>query len=118
VNAQFNTPEVAPIEVLPLWKQPDVIALAKEGGKALLFLLLTLIVVFGVVRPAIKNIGTKAVLVPPKGDDKPALEGPAGTPEVAQPLASPLDQVRQLAKSDPATVANVVKAWVGTEAKS
>jgi flagellar biosynthesis/type III secretory pathway M-ring protein FliF/YscJ len=30
---------------------------------------------------------------------------------------TPIDQVRDLAKSDPATVANVVKAWVG-EGKS
>jgi flagellar biosynthesis/type III secretory pathway M-ring protein FliF/YscJ len=26
---------------------------------------------------------------------------------------SPMDQMRQIARSDPATVANVVKAWVG-----
>ncbi len=118
VNAQFNNaPDLgAPPEVVPLWKQPDVVALAKEGGKAMLFLVLTMIVVFGVVRPAIKNIGTRALMVPPQGE---ALPAPAGDNKAdAAPQLSPLDQVRQLAKSDPATVANVVKTWVGSEAKS
>src|SRR5262249_1373389 len=42
VNAQFSAPEaLPPVEQVPAWKQPDVIALAKEGGKALLFFLLT-----------------------------------------------------------------------------
>jgi flagellar M-ring protein FliF len=119
VNAQFSTPEIAPLEAVPAWKQPDVIALAKEGGKALLFLLLTLIVVFGVVRPALRNIGTRAVVVPAEGAEaapgQPAL--PAAKAD-GSPSVSPLEQMRQLAKNDPATVANVVKAWVGTEQKS
>jgi flagellar M-ring protein FliF len=114
VNAQFNTPEIGPVETVPVWKQPDVVALAKEGGKALLFLLLTLIVVFGVVRPAIRNIGTRPVVAAQQADALPAPGGDKGEP--AQHL-SPLEQVRQLAKNDPATVANVVKAWVGSEAK-
>jgi flagellar M-ring protein FliF len=118
VNAQFSTPDIAPVEAVPTWKQPDVIALAKEGGKALLFLLLTLIVVFGVVRPALRNIGARAVVVPNAGEEVPGQAAlPAAKPD-AGPTVSPLEQMRQLAKNDPATVANVVKAWVGTEQKS
>jgi flagellar M-ring protein FliF len=114
VNAAFSQPELPPAEPLPAWKNPDVIALAKEAGKATLFLLLTMIVVFGVVRPALRAMAAAAA--------RPAAALPAGD---AAPLAlpngndapkqSPIQQVRELAKNDPATVANVVKAWVGQE---
>ena len=118
VNAQFSTPEVLPVEQVPVWKQPDVVALAKEGGKAVLFLVLTMIVVFGVVRPALRNIGTRAVAVPGLGGDNANHPALTAAKADAGPTVSPLDQMRQLAKNDPATVANVVKAWVGTEQKS
>jgi flagellar M-ring protein FliF len=113
VNTAFNTVEFGPAEALPLWKQPDVVALAKELGKATLFLMLTLIVVFGVVRPALKSIGAQPKAPPPQ-----PLPATPPVPQLSAPEAppTPLEQMRQLAKNDPATVANVVKAWVG-EAK-
>ncbi|HXF46269.1 MAG TPA: flagellar M-ring protein FliF C-terminal domain-containing protein, partial [Burkholderiaceae bacterium] len=116
VNAQFSAPEFGPVEPVPLWKQPDAIALAKEAGKALLFLLLTLIVVFGVVRPALRHLAARPLPPAPAADNAaaPALPQPSD-PNAAQ--MSPLEQVRQLAKNDPATVANVVRAWVGSEPK-
>jgi len=117
VNAQFSTPDIPPAEQVPVWKQPDVIALAKEGGKSLLFLVLTMIVVFGVVRPALRSIGTRAVVVPATAGDAPGQPALTAAKNDA-PAATPLEQVRQLAKSDPATVANVVKAWVGSEPKN
>jgi flagellar M-ring protein FliF len=111
VNAAFSQPELAAIEPVPFMQRPDTLALAKEGGKAILFLVLTGIVVFGVLRPAVKAIGTApkvvAEVVPDNGA-KPALEAP---PAVGMPPS--LESVRQIAKSDPAAVANVVKTWVG-----
>jgi flagellar M-ring protein FliF len=112
VNTAFSTTDVAAPEVLPLWKQPDVVALAKEVGKAMLFLLMTLIVVFGVVRPALRALASAPRPQPapqPMQEPAPAL---LSSPDENRP-PSPLDQVRQIAKNDPATVANVVKAWVG-----
>jgi flagellar M-ring protein FliF len=91
-----------------MWQQPEAIALGKEFGKAVLFLMLTLIVVFGVVRPALKAISSQPALLAP--DPTPALES---SPVKTDGQNSPLDQMRQIARSDPATVANVVKAWVG-----
>jgi len=118
VNAAFSTVDLGVPEVLPLWKQPDMVAMGKEVGKALLFLLLTMIVVFGVVRPALKAVATAPK---PQPQALPALAAPAGAGALPAPdesrAASPIDQMRQLAKNDPATVANVVKAWVG-EGKS
>lgn len=112
VNSVFSTTDFGTPEVLPIWKQPDVLALGKEVGKAMLFLLLTMIVVFGVVRPALKAVGNAPKPLPqplPAPEPVAALPGPNGEPAAL----SPLDQVRVLAKNDPATVANVVKAWVG-----
>ncbi|MCU0940006.1 MAG: flagellar M-ring protein FliF [Burkholderiaceae bacterium] len=111
VNSAFSTVDLGTAEALPVWKQPDVVALGKEVGKALLFLMLTMIVVFGVVRPALKAVATA-----PKAPVRP-LAAPEPVAALPQPdenrPRTPIDQVRDLAKSDPATVANVVKAWVG-----
>jgi len=109
VNAPFTQPELTPAEPVPvpLLQRPDVLALAKEGGKAMLFLVLTAIVVFGVLRPAMKTIGSAPVVTEAPASTPPALAAPTGgTPPS-------IEGVRQIAKSDPAAVANVVKAWVG-----
>ncbi len=111
VNAAFSQPEALVPEAVPFWKQPDVVTLAKETGKAVLFLLLTLTVVFGVVRPALKSIANAPrVIAAPPPQAQPAAQPPG------QQL-TPLEQMRQLARNDPATVANVVKSWVGQEGK-
>jgi flagellar M-ring protein FliF len=114
VNAAFTQPELAPVAPVPFLQRPEVLALAKQGGQALLFLVLTGIVVFGVLRPAVKAIGVPPKVVAEVVPDaaKPALPAaPAVTP------MSSLEGVRQIAKADPAAVANVVKSWVG-EARS
>ena len=113
VNAPFSQIEILPVEPTPVWQQPTAIALGKEVGKAVLFLMLTLIVVFGVVRPALKAIGSQPALLAAEASPPAIVAGPAPK----ELPAAQLDQMRQIARSDPATVANVVKAWVG-EAKS
>jgi flagellar M-ring protein FliF len=113
VNAAFSTTELAAAEPLPVWKQPDAIALGKEVGKALLFLLLTLILVFGVLRPAIKTIGAPVKVALPALP--PAAPPPPQLPAEETRALTAIDQVREIAKTDPATVANVVKAWVGEQ---
>jgi flagellar M-ring protein FliF len=110
VNVAFSQLELPPLEPTPLWQQPQAIALGNEVGKALLFLILTLIVVFGVVRPALKAIGSQPVVLASQAS-LPAIEA---TPvQRADATGTQLDQMRQIARADPATVANVVKAWVG-----
>ena len=110
VNVPFSQLELPPAEATPVWQQPEAIALGKEVGKAVLFLMLTLIVVFGVVRPALKAISSQPVVVSPDAQS-PAIE--SSPSQRAESPSSRLDQMRQIARSDPATVANVVKAWVG-----
>ncbi len=109
-NVAFSQLELPPAEPTPLWQQPDAIALGKEIGKAVVFLMLTLILVFGVVRPALKAISSQPVVVSSNAQS-PAIEA-TPSPRAELP-SSQIDQMRQIARSDPATVANVVKAWVG-----
>lgn len=112
VNAAFTEPEKEIVAELPMWKQPDNIALAKDAGRYALFVLLVAYLVFGVLRPALRKAAESApaaaALPPPSG--LPALaDAPAGT--TAGP-EDPLQKARRIARDDPKIVANVVKSWV------
>ncbi|MCL4761968.1 MAG: flagellar M-ring protein FliF [Burkholderiales bacterium] len=112
VNAAFSEPERVEVPELPLWKQPDTVAMAKDGGRYLLFALLIAYLVFGVLRPALRRAAERVPLPPPT---EPALTGqhiPAGA-QPQPPGEDPLARARRLAREDPKIVANVVKSWVG-----
>jgi flagellar M-ring protein FliF len=117
VNSVFSTVDLGTPEALPAWKQPEMVALGKQIGQAMLFLMLTLIVVFGVVRPALKAIATvpRPVAPPPAPEATAAASAaPGALPQLEVSAPNPaLENLRNIAKTDPATVANVVKAWVG-----
>jgi len=61
-NAAFNNEEVVE-EIIPLWKQPEMIALAQLIAKYLIITLVMLFVVFGIIRPAFRP------LQPPKTEE-------------------------------------------------
>lgn len=107
VNAPFTlvAPEVVP--ELPLWKQPEVLATAKDVGRFLLPAALVIYLWLGIIRPGMRKLTATAVAAQ-AGDEAAAdASGEAAAPA----LPSPLDNVRQLAKQDPSVVANVVKNW-------
>jgi len=110
VNAAFNEPEpAAAVPELPLWKQPENIALAKDAGRYLVFALLIGYLVFGLLRPVLRQAAERAAaaaeaLPPPAADG--ALAGPAAM------IEDPLVRARRVAQEDPKIVANVVKSWV------
>ena len=56
VNTQFS---IEPEPELPLWKQPEMIALAKEIGRYVLLGIVMLYLYFGVLRPLIRKISGK-----------------------------------------------------------
>lgn len=125
-NAPFSlapaTPDAAE---LPLWKQPEMIGLARSLGGWVALPLVALIIIFGLVRPALKmgrgaGNGTARQLATTVQDplslpvpQQAHAAGPALLS--AQPASGPqaqLEDIRQLAKQNPATVANVVRNWV------
>ena len=119
-NAPFTAVEKSGQEV-PLWKDPENIALFKEflkyGGIALIIAFL----LFKIIVPL-----TKAMLPPPPVEATPPLgggvdvvaggeeeEGEVLPPTAAEELARKLESARELAKHDPQAVANIIKDWMG-----
>jgi len=122
VNVPFNVDAKIVEPELPLWKQPENISMAKEAGKGLALLVGLMVLIFGFIRPAMKSLSARRGPIPPM-DAGGALAAPDAiyTPgmqmaHLAQAsTANQLQEVRQLAKQNPATVANVVRTWVNKD---
>lgn len=109
--------------VLPVWKDPEMIDLGKQGLNWLLVLVAILFAYFGVIRPLLRTV------VPPKpkaekgaATGAEAEEGEEGGEEGVRVTLSGedeesfeerLERIRQLARNDPKTVANLIKDWMG-----
>lgn len=117
----MNTPfqPIPPAQELPLWKQPEMIELAKSFAWPVGMVLFALLVLLGLVWPALRK--PKEVLVPADaGGQLDVLEdeslGRPALPAPDEPTATPeemrLDEVRVMAKENPIAVANILKNWV------
>ncbi|MGP1675539.1 MAG: flagellar basal-body MS-ring/collar protein FliF [Burkholderiales bacterium] len=107
-NSAFSIPAVVPAVEVPLWKQPETIATAKTVGRNLLIAGLVLFLVLGVLRPLLAKLAEAPPPAPAPPDDDDA----APVRRISD-YDQNLDAVKQLARSEPALVANVVKEWVG-----
>jgi flagellar M-ring protein FliF len=109
VNAAFTQEErIAPVEV-PLWQQPDALAIAKDAGRVLGIAAVFMLLFFGVLRPLVRSIAAA-----PRAElAAPAALPPAGEANAA--YGQRLAGARQLASGDPRVVANVVKTWVAAD---
>ena len=135
-NAAFTKEEA--VAEAPLWKQPEMIELAKQIAKYLIIAVVMLIIVFGVIKPAFRP------MEPPKPEeegknDAEGAEGEGATvdengehialteEEMAavaadgenvqyKPPVEPYEQnlniARQIAMQDSRIVASVIKDWV------
>nr|WP_297358023.1 flagellar basal-body MS-ring/collar protein FliF [uncultured Caldimonas sp.] len=123
INAPFRVEKLDEPADLPLWKQPELLDMLRAAAVPATLAALALLIVFGVVRPALKAAGAAA---PARGraldatvDDAevlPALPG-GGMPALAAPMSNDkLEAARQLAKENPGAVANIVRNWVSKEA--
>lgn len=122
INAPFKADPLTKVEPLPIWKQPEVLDMLRAAAVPGALALVAMLVFFGMVRPAMK-----AALAPPPApapgsqltavvDDDAALPGGV-LPALAAPKSSEhLVGARQLAKENPAAVANIVRSWVAGEA--
>ncbi|MGB1800496.1 MAG: flagellar basal-body MS-ring/collar protein FliF [Gammaproteobacteria bacterium] len=126
MNSQFSLPEaVEPLPELPIWQQAWVWDIAKQvlGGLFVLF------IVFGVLKPSIKNMMNKEITL-----HQTALAGPVGgaaaqltndnaegaVEEVKAIEAAPefdksITNVKEMVDTDPKLAAQVVRNWVGEE---
>ncbi|MBT9514168.1 MAG: flagellar M-ring protein FliF [Acidovorax sp.] len=127
----MNTPfqvTAAPSTDIPLWKQPEVIDLAKTFAWPVGAVLFAALVLLGLVRPALKGAApAKSSAAPVAGGqldaleadtpERPALPAPSRKDEVvpATPEQLRLEDARVLAKENPVAVANILKTWLNGE---
>ena len=114
VNVAFTVSDAPDTLVeLPLWQQPEVIALGKELGRNALIGGLALFLILGVLRPVLRQLAASNP-PPPQGPNQELLSA-EDEEDIPVTLANPLESARQLARQDPRAVANVVKNWVGAD---
>jgi flagellar M-ring protein FliF len=122
INAPFRVESSPKVDAAPLWQQPWLVDLVRAGAVPAALVLVALLVVSGVIRPALKAatttaVGQKldAVVADPLAN--PQL-GSAGAPlALSAPMADKhLNDARELAKQNPAAVAHIVRDWVNNEA--
>ncbi|MET0311699.1 MAG: flagellar basal-body MS-ring/collar protein FliF, partial [Burkholderiaceae bacterium] len=137
VNAPFTSVVEQAAPELPIWKQPEMLDTARSLGPWLALPLVCLIIVFGLIRPAMRMSRTQVALQPGSTlmtsiQDAIPLPTPGGMPgavvqdgvpllptaeaAAAHARNSQLEGIRQIAKQNPATVANVVRNWVNQPA--
>jgi len=129
VNASFYTP-AAPeaLPAVPIWEQAWVWDVGKQATGALFIL----VMLFGVIKPVLRNLATagknvQQVMVPAMADGAAGATAGAGQAALANNsgqmpgLPAPvqtenqLDTAKTLVQEDPARVAQVVKTWVNSD---
>jgi flagellar M-ring protein FliF len=120
VNAAFTESKVD--QDIPLWKDPDNVSMAKSLLKNLLIFGLAFYLVFGVLRPILRDmVKPPAPATPGEGEaGEGGVAGQAG--EAGGHAATPADtyaeiltKVREFSKADPKVTADIVKEWMVKE---
>jgi flagellar M-ring protein FliF len=130
MNAPFAIDKSEVLD-LPLWKQPEVIDMARSFAWPLGTLAMAAMVLMVVIRPAMKTLLQPPPVVVADADDRggqldaiegeepdrPQLTGPGSSePGRASEAEMRLEDARKLTRDNPAAVANIVKAWMNGEA--
>ena len=106
-NSAFSVTEVEPPAEVPLWKQPETLATAKDIGRGVLIAALVAFLVMGVLRPLLTRLAEVRLPAPAS-----ELESEAAVALARKGgYAEDLETAKQLARSEPKLVANVVKEW-------
>lgn len=120
INAPFKAPVEEKLGELPFWKQPWLLDLVRAGAVPGALALVALGLIFGVIRPALKPAVVVEAADNKRGqqldavvDDAAALPGGPQLPALEAPREQrKLESARQLAKDNPAAVANIMREWV------
>jgi len=118
-NSLFTADTETLLEI-PLWKDPDVIMLAKESGKQLLIAAVVLFFLLKILRPFLKSL-----IQPPPPPEPEKLTGEAALGQLSEQsdrkaiqdtqksiFDENLKRAKKMAVEEPAIVANVVKDWI------
>ncbi|HEY3326031.1 MAG TPA: flagellar basal-body MS-ring/collar protein FliF [Novimethylophilus sp.] len=124
VNASFNPGEEASTVSAPIWKDPAMVALAKDVVKYLIIAGILIYLVMGVIRPALSELAAAGeahrMRLERKELEERELElGGHGGDVVhigggrrAHSYEDDMQMAKDMAKEDPKIVANVVRDWV------
>jgi len=117
INSTFNTPAVEAAPDVPLWKDPEAIAFAKDTGKYLLVAAFVLFLILKVLRPMTRNIvrppaPAPVELLPAAAESAESPSPQHQAPQTGDRYENNLRGAREIAKQDPKIVAHVVKDWV------
>ena len=118
VNIPFRAEPKVDVEPVPIYRQGWLLELVKVGGVPAALTLMAMMLLFGVIRPALKPDKPEPVPEPVLDavvDDTQALP----EPEVDQALLlsgpkleKQLTDARELARENPLAVANILRGWV------
>lgn len=132
INSPFVAEtELEPLPAIPFWEQPWFWDVAKQ----ILGILFVLVLVFAVLRPALKNLtvagkgGSDGYPALAGGgydgmdgalrDDQVSLSGPSSNPVLLPPPGAGYEQqlnaIKGLLAEDPGRVAQVVKEWINAD---
>jgi flagellar M-ring protein FliF len=120
-NVAFAPTEQQAVPDAPIWKDPSLVALAKDLGKWLLFALLAFLLWKKLFKPLFEMFAAAAHRV--EVEEATAAEVAAAAGEAAHGGHRPrgyeekIQQARDLAKQDPKLVASLIKEWVGGESR-
>lgn len=118
LNRAFNVDVEAAEAPLPFWKQPDNIALGKDILKYLLIAGGIGFLLFGIIRPAFRNLAAQAAAqaeAAAAAAEAARHHHGAAAFETKNSYEENLELAKQLTKDDPKIVASVVKEWVNKE---
>jgi flagellar M-ring protein FliF len=118
INAPFRVEALPKVDALPAWQQPWLVDLVRASAVPAALVLVALLVVAGVIKPALKAAAAPAVgrQLDAVVADTPNLPAPASPLALGAPAADKqLLDARELAKHNPAAVAHIVRGWVGND---
>ena len=120
LNSAFNVEKEVVTPEAPLWKQPEMIALAKDILKYLLITGIGLYLILGVIRPALRNVAAAAAAARAATSNVNTHQATTSNPgttqpaeqQVIHPYEKNLEIAKNIAVQDPKIVASVVQGWV------
>ena len=130
VNMPFVAEAAPKVDELPFWRQPWLIDLVRAAAVPTALVLVALMLVLAVVRPALKQVepvlepsappqlGLNAVVGEPTPEEQAATSA-AQQATLALEAARPnqqLESAKALAKQNPAAVANLMRDWMNRDA--
>lgn len=119
-NVSFAPSEREMVPETPIWKDPWLIAMAKEVAKWLLFALIGLLLWKKVFKPLFEMFAAAARRVEAEQAAAASVAAAAageGGATAARGYDAKLQMARDLAKQDPKAVAGLIKEWVGGESR-